>query len=597
MTIKKFEGHSFHIPVMGIGFTIDSPIKVAAFGISSTISLVDDVLLERMRAFYSEKFSIPYEKITNKVEDSRAKRVTAYLNMVDHIVKEKFEQLKQSIHVKGGAFEKYMNMLPDYAEIKKQFNDFVDHNKTIEEIRHWANQHLQMGSIDVNIMTKLDKENSFNKEKLPVMYNDAHAALRGFAESKLHSSIVLSAGMNPRLYSYFEQLDAFFPDENGNLDKKVILKISDYRSALIQGKFLAKKGIWISEYRVESGLNCGGHAFGGDGFLMGPILEEFNNQKQELIDAIHAVYIGALKDKGKPVPANPLPVKFTAQGGVGTTEEHHFLLEKYQLDSIGWGTPFLLVPEATSVDEPTMELLCKAKEEDLFLSSISPLGVPFNSLRGSTKDAERKEWIAKGRPGSPCPREFAKLNTEFTEEVICTASRQYQDIKLKSLQDQNLTQEDFDAQADLMMQKTCLCIGLGTSALMVNGMDTRVEGTGVSVCPGPNMAYYSKIVSLETMIGHIYGKVNLVDNPKRPHMFMKELDLNITFYENQLKAYLSKPTESMRKQMANMAKNIQNGIDYYRELFAHKSELILQQLDERCMQLEYLVKEPELLVL
>ena len=42
---------------------------------------------------------------------------------------------------------------------------------------------------------------------------------------------------------------------NGNLEKKVILKISDYRSALIQGKFLAKKGIWISEYRVESGLN------------------------------------------------------------------------------------------------------------------------------------------------------------------------------------------------------------------------------------------------------------------------------------------------------------------------------------------------------
>jgi len=596
MTIKKFEGHSFHIPVMGIGFTIDSPIKVAAFGISSTISLVDDVLLEKMRAFYSEKFSLPYEKITNKVEDSRAKRVTAYLNMVDHIVKEKFEQLKQSIHEKGGAFEKYMNMLPDYAEIKKQFNDFVAKNKTIEEIRNWANTHLQMGSIDVNIMTKLDKENSFNKEKLPVIYNDAHAALRGFAQSNLHSSIVLSAGLNPRLYSYFEQLDAFFPDEKGYLEKKVILKISDYRSALIQGKFLAKKGIWISEYRVESGLNCGGHAFGNDGYLMGPILEEFNQQKEELILAIHTIYAAALKEKGKPVPANPLPVKFTAQGGVGTSEEHHFLLEKYQLDSIGWGTPFLLVPEATSVDKDTLELLCKAKEEDLFLSNISPLGVPFNSLRGNTKDAEREEWIAKGRPGSACPREFAKLNTEFTDEVICTASRQYQDLKLKYIKDKDLDYESTEAEKDLAMQKTCLCVGLGTSALLVHGLDTRVEGPGVSICPGPNMAYYSKVVSLETMVKHIYGKVNLVDNPNRPHMFIKELDLNLNYYEKQLKVYLNKPTDVMKKQIANMGKNIQTGIEYYKELFAHKSDLILSQLDGMMKHFENLVKEPELVM-
>jgi hypothetical protein len=43
--------HSFHVPVMGIAFTIDSPIKLAPYGISSVISLVDDELLEQMRAF------------------------------------------------------------------------------------------------------------------------------------------------------------------------------------------------------------------------------------------------------------------------------------------------------------------------------------------------------------------------------------------------------------------------------------------------------------------------------------------------------------------------------------------------------------------
>ena len=41
--------HSFHIPVMGTGHSVDTPIRVAPFGISSVISLVDDLLLEKIR--------------------------------------------------------------------------------------------------------------------------------------------------------------------------------------------------------------------------------------------------------------------------------------------------------------------------------------------------------------------------------------------------------------------------------------------------------------------------------------------------------------------------------------------------------------------
>ncbi len=73
------------------------------------------------------------------------------------------------------------------------------------------------------------------------MYNDAHASLRGFAHSKIASSMVLSAGMNPRLYSYIEEFDDFFPDENGVIRKKIILKVSDFRSAMIQGIFWLKR--------------------------------------------------------------------------------------------------------------------------------------------------------------------------------------------------------------------------------------------------------------------------------------------------------------------------------------------------------------------
>jgi len=38
----------------------------------------------------------------------------------------------------------------------------------------------------------------------------------------------------------------------GKYLKEIVLKVSDFRSALIQGKFLAKMGIWgVSEYRIE----------------------------------------------------------------------------------------------------------------------------------------------------------------------------------------------------------------------------------------------------------------------------------------------------------------------------------------------------------
>jgi hypothetical protein len=51
--------HSFHIPFMGIGFTIDSPLKVVHCKIDSVISLVDNILAEKMRKIYSEKVEVP----------------------------------------------------------------------------------------------------------------------------------------------------------------------------------------------------------------------------------------------------------------------------------------------------------------------------------------------------------------------------------------------------------------------------------------------------------------------------------------------------------------------------------------------------------
>ena len=77
------KAHSFHIPVMGIGFTVDTPVKVAQYGIDSVISIVDDILLEKLRKMYVEKLETPYQEITDKMEDFRAKRITSYLNLMN----------------------------------------------------------------------------------------------------------------------------------------------------------------------------------------------------------------------------------------------------------------------------------------------------------------------------------------------------------------------------------------------------------------------------------------------------------------------------------------------------------------------------------
>jgi len=580
--------HNFHIPVMGIGFTIDTPIKVAPYGISSAISLVDDMLIEKMRGYYCRQANIPYQHITKHMDDFRAKRITAYLDVMDELVKRKFEEIKDAVH--SSQFEKYIKMMPTYLQENIQ-KMIAENEDRAEKVWDWVKSNLSMGSIDVNIMTKLDKDNYKGDEKLPVDYNDAHAALRGFAQSKLESSIVLSAGMNPRLYSYFENFEDFFPNAEGKFKKKIILKVSDYRSALIQGKFLAKKGLWVSEYRIESGLNCGGHAFATDGYLMGPILEEFKQNRSSLLGTTAELLFKALQEQGRIVPTEAPALRVTAQGGVGTADEHEFLLEHYQLDSIGWGTPFLLVPEAVSIDPKTLNLISDAKEEDLYLSDISPLGVPFNNVRGNTIDLEKEKNILKGRPGSSCPKKYASLNTEFTEKVICTASRQYQNLKIKELNELDLDKQTYDREFDRITVKSCVCKGLGTSALVANDIERKVEGEGISICPGPNMAYYSKEVSLAKMVDHIYGRDNVMIRKDRPFVFVKELSLYVAYFKNKLEEIHEPLTPKQIKYFDNFRNNLNEGISYYRSLIQEENFQKLFDVETISLQLDRLEEE------
>jgi len=562
--------HTFHIPVMGLAYTIDSPIRVAQYGISSVISIADDDLIEKMRNFYSMKFNLPYEEISQKFHDYRAERITSYLNLIDKIVKQKFESFKTELAESKTTLDNFMSMLPNSSDIKKGFQNLLEDGISFKEnIQHYIESHLAPGNIDVNIMTKLDKDNFIKNEQLPIEFNDAHAALRGFANSNLESSVVLSAGMNPRLYSYFENFSDFFPNENNQLKKKIILKVSDFRSAMIQGNFLAKKGLWVSEYRIESGLNCGGHAFATDGLLLGTILEEFKEKKYQLVQSAHELMVKALQQKNAYFPDHPLELKITVQGGVGTSEEHEFLLNTYNVDSVGWGTPFLLVPEATSVDQTTRNLLIKAKERDLYLSHISPLGVPFNTLKGTTNEILKQKRIQENKAGSSCPKKFLALSKEYDPHGICTASKKYQDIKLAELENikETLSAAAFEKSKIKITEKSCLCVGLANSSYLENDIKIKGQAQGVVICPGPNMAYFDQEVSLKDMVEHIYGNKSVLRANNRPNLFVKELKMYVDYFRNEIESISGEITANQLKKLNSFKANLLEGIEYYYNLF------------------------------
>ena len=568
--MQDFSLHKFHIPVMGLAYTIDSPIKVARFGINSVISIVEDRLIEMMRKTYYPSIHQAYFPITTQEADYRAKRITDYLNLVNTIVQEQVDKLGNAAFEAGSEIVKYFEMLPDTSAVKKMYRQMseLDCQAEKEKLQERLRKLIRPGSIDVNIMTKLDLEHPDKDGAVLPDSSEAVAALRGYVKSDLKgSSIVFSAGMNPRLYNYLESCPELDMQEDGSFTKKIIIKVSDYRSALIQGKYLAKKGLWVSEFRVESGLNCGGHAFATDGYLLGPILEEFRQNRAELKNSLFEIYNAAQVRKGKVALQEPPQQIFSVQGGIGTAEEDQLLHEHYGFESTGWGTPFLLVPEATTVDADTLKKLSAAREEDITLSHHSPLGVRFHYLKGTSSDRERLERIQAGKPGSPCTEKHLASNTEFTKEPVCTASIKYQQLKIEQLKSMDLSEEERKKQIEAVLEKECLCVGLSNAAA-INYHQTFVKNLeAVTVCPGPNIVNFSKVVSLETMVNHIYGKTNILMNTNRSHMFVSELNLYIDYLQNELcNENQDELTPKKKKFYATFYQNIKDGISYYKEL-------------------------------
>jgi hypothetical protein len=394
---------------------------------------------------------------------------------------------------------------------------------------------------------------------LPPVFADAMSALRGYANSRLKSSLILSAGLNRRLYNYLADFADFFPDDSGEIRKRIILKVSDFRSALVQGKLLAKKGLWVSEYRIESGLNCGGHAFGGKGLLLGPVLEEFSAKRESLGEQLRAIWAASLQEMGRAVPEAKMVFRVTVQGGIGTAEETRLLEEKYQVDGTGWGSPFLLVPEVVNIDENHLRKIQEAGEDDVHLSDASPLGVPFWCLKNSHSEEIRLQRIAEGKPGSACPKGYLVSNTEFTKAPICTASRAYQRRKLTTLEEGEVPSKAVEG----VVAKACICHDLAGSATVPHEIDPDAK---TAVCCGPNTVYFSRVARLREMVDHIYGRASLPLSTERPHMLLKELSLHLDRLKKDVDRRRQGLADIKKRSLEEIRTNLITGIRQYREL-------------------------------
>jgi hypothetical protein len=268
-----------------------------------------------------------------------------------------------------------------------------------------------------------------------------------------------------------------------------------------------------------------------------------------------------------PAPEKIPGLRITVQGGISNHLEDSFLFDYFKVDGTGWGTPFLLVPEATTVDSESLKLLCNASEEDVILSNVSPLNIKFSYLKGSSCEVEKNSRIESGKPGGPCTEQVFPINSEFTGRPVCTASSSYQQRKIEQLRSLNLSDEEFQKQSREVLFKECLCVGLSNAAFLAHNMEPiKGNSLSVTICPGPNIAYFSKIATLQEMTDHIYGRSSLLDNSIRPNLFVKELNIYIKYLKEKYNEVSPIKDDKVLKFYTGFCQNLLNGIEYYKGL-------------------------------
>jgi hypothetical protein len=68
------------------------------------------------------------------------------------------------------------------------------------------------------------------------------------------------------------------------------------------------------------------------------------------------------------------------------------------------------------------------------------------------------------------------------------------------------------------------------------------------------------------MVSHIYGKLNLLNDPNRPNLFVNELNLYVEYLKKDISKQIHEMNDKKAKYFVKFKEQIENGIEYYKQL-------------------------------
>lgn len=132
----------------------------------------------------------------------------------------------------------------------------------------------------------------------------------------------------------------------------------------------------------------------------------------------------------------------------------------------------------------------------------------------------------------------------------------------QTIHDQTTLQHEIEK----LTEKDCLCEGLSASALIKNNAEIPHKLSAVSICPGPNLAYFSGVFTLTEMVDHIYGRRNILNKLSRSNLFVNELKMYMQYLVNESLIIGEDLAHKKEQQLQKFRDNLIEGINYYRTL-------------------------------
>jgi hypothetical protein len=91
------------------------------------------------------------------------------------------------------------------------------------------------------------------------------------------------------------------------------------------------------------------------------------------------------------------------------------------------------------------------------------------------------------------------------------------------------------------------------------------------------------------MVDHIYGRSNLVTNPDRPNMFIKELSINIDYFIRKIEESIKPFSNQTEILLSTFRTNLLEGINYYKKILPdiiEEKEKVKQKMKDELEALE-----------